>query len=187
MSKPDLTGLDESVRKELDAYIAELEAAAVTEPEGQVLPDDIPEPVAKALAEKDDAIAKEREAREAVEARIAKMQDDADTAKYAERAHELQAIIGGDAGEVLKTLANAAPEAFNDLDERLGRTSQQVKLNDRLFKELGSSNTEHNPTEQIATIAADIRKENPALTEAQARAEAWSRNPQLLAESREVS
>lgn len=193
MSKPDLTGLDTELRKAVEQHIADEIAAAAQESESEsVLPDDLPAPVVKALAEKDETLAKERQAREALEADVAKMRDEQQTVKFAKRADDLAAVLGTgeEVPQALRELSEKAPEAYAVLDTKLEEAATMVKTSDALmFKQLGSSNDESDPVAKITAIAKTIHSEErdqyPTLE--QARAAAWERNPDLFDEYQQTT
>lgn len=178
MTKPDLTGLDPGVLE----YVQSLEAQV--QPAEPALPDDLPEPVQKALADKDDVIAKERAEREALAKQVQAMRDEQMTERYTKRASELVGILGSDpeVPQVLKGLAMAAPEPFAKLDALLSQAARIAQEHDTLlFKELGSTEGDADPIAKIEAIAKEIHKEErdqfPTFVEA--KAEAWARNPDL--------
>lgn len=183
VSVPDIDTLDDA-----KARISELEEklAAFDDVEPSPLPEDLPEPVAKRLSEMDETIAKEREEKERLSKEIADLRDERATEKYTKRAEELAVILGKpeETAPILKALATADEEAFEKLDERL---SNLVRLDgfEMLLKEHGDSAAEGSAMDQIAAISAEIRKEDPNMTPAEARAEAWRRNPDLKAQARQ--
>lgn len=192
MSKPDLSGVDPNLAKAIDDYIAEAIAVANGDTPPAVLPDDLPAPVLKAMAEKDEELAKERAEREALEAVVSKMRDEQLSERFAKRADDLAAVLGTDEGmaDVLRELAEAAPEAYAKLDATLADTAAIVKASDHLLlKEIGSSNDESDPVAKINAIAKTIYTEEKGEfpTMSAARAEAWKRNPDLKNESRQVN
>ncbi len=189
MSRPDLSALDDAVRKTIEEYLDEIEANAVEEPEPVLT--DLPEPVAKALAERDGEIVKEREARESLQKELDTMRDEQLTERFEKRASDFVAVLGEDdeIGDVLKDLASAAPDAYAKLDVKLAEAVTMVEASDRLmFKELGTSNDESDPKVKHLAIAKTIYKEEKDEfgTMALAKAEAWRRNPDLVTESRAV-
>ncbi len=193
MTDLDLSALDEDVQKQIEAHIAEAVEAAVAERVANdddgpdPLPDDLPEAVTKRLSEQDAAIAKARKETEAAEARIAKMEEDAATARWTERAGELTPLLGkpGDVADVLKQLAADSPEAFDKFNEMLNVPLSVAQATDSdLFREIGDGGDDASARSQIEAIAKEKRDKNPDLTAAQARAEAWDENPHLVALSR---
>lgn len=192
MSKPDLSGLDAELQKAIDDHIAEAIAAAAVEPVEPVLPDDLPAPVLKALTEKDEALAKERARVEALEVDVAEMRDERQTEKFAKTANELAAVLGTDAEvpAVLRELSEAAPEAYAKLETRIAEAARMATISDSvLLKQLGSSNDESDPKAKITAIAKTIHSEerDQYPTMEQARAEAWSRNPDLYDEYQQTT
>lgn len=178
MTKPDLSGLDPDVLE----YVSTLEAQI--QPAEPALPDDLPEPVQKALADKDDVIAKERAEREALAKQVQVMRDEQMTERFTKRAAELVGILGSDpeVAQVLKGLAEAAPEPFAKLDALLSQAARIAQEHDTLlFKELGSTEGDLDPIAKIEAIAKQIHTDerDQFPTYADAKAEAWERNPDL--------
>lgn len=182
-SVPDIESLDDA-----KAYIASLEAklAAFDVEEPADLPEDLPDVVVKALDEQAATIAK----MEAETARISKeneaLRDERQTEKYTKLAEGL--VVVGPVDEVaplLKELGDAAPEATDKLVELLA-PMQNASAFEKLLKEHGDGAADGgNAVEQITAHAAEIRKNNPDLTAAEARKQAWIEHPDLAVQSRE--
>ena len=177
----------ETLTDEGKAYVSDLEAklAAFGE-EPAALPDDLPEPVAKRLDEMTVAIEKERVEKERMATELADLKDGIATEKWTERARALAVLLGSpdDVAPVLKALATDSPEAFNKLDAMFDTLIVKDSMAP-LFKELGSSGAEGSAADQIAAYATEIRKADPSMTVAKAKAQAWSDHPELKTLSRE--
>lgn len=191
MSMPDLSGLTPELQKAIDEHIAEAIAAGVV-PDESVLPDDLPAPVLKALVEKDEALAQERAALEALQVEVSKMRDEQLTERFTKRAGELASVLGSgeEVPQILKDLHVAAPDAYGKLEALMNDAAKIADTSDRLMlKELGTSNDEADPAAKINTIAKAIHKEerDEFATFAAAKAEAWRRNPDLKNDSRKVN
>jgi hypothetical protein len=178
----------EAVMKELDelaATISALEAkiAAVSGTDEPALPDDLPEPVQKRLAALDEAVAKANAEAASAKAETAKLVEERLAERFTTRAGQLRRILGPDMAPVLKELAAAAPAAYDKLDAQLDVVAKLVDLS----AELGDSAASGSANDKITAIAKSIleqeRDHYPNMT--QARAEAWRRNPDLVAASRE--
>lgn len=186
----DLSSLEPEVAEAVQAHIEAEVAKALEGDEPEVVPADLPEPVAKAITEKDETIAKQAEALDGLSAKVAKMEDDRLTERFQTRAEALTSVLGNGEGaaDVLKKLHLADPEAYAKLDERLGATAKILDSGDALMlKELGTASDGGSVEDRITAIAKEIKSENPELTMLQARAEAWDRNPELKTQSREAS
>ena len=168
-------------------------------PEGVGLPENLPEPVQKALDEAQAELEKaraerdaEREQREQLAADVAKMRDEQLTERFEKRAAELVSVLGEseEVPGILKELHNAAPEAFAKLDALVGDAAKiAAESQNLMFKELGTSNDESDPVAKIRNIAKSIleneRDQFPTIEKA--RAEAWTRNPELYDEYQKTS
>ena len=178
----------EMVQKELDdltGSIDDLKAqvAELTPEEEPALPTDLPEPVAKKLAEQDEAIAKANADADAARAEAATLREEKLDEQYAERADQLRPILGDDMAPVLKALGVAAPAEWGQLSERLDVVTKMAALT----AELGDSAATGSAVAKIAAIAktihTDEREDFPTLVDA--KAEAWDRNPDLVTQSRQ--
>ena len=181
----DLTGLPAETAEALSAHIeklaAERDAALAALPEEEsvekALDPDTADLIAKFqadLAEKDEALKVEKALRRDTES-VAKVRQDG-----------LETLLGKaeEVGPVLRTLEDAAPEAYASLYGNLVAAAQRVDLA-KALGELGENKGETTPEElrdawvkkQIASDPnADIHK---------LRAQFWTLNPDLVAESRE--
>jgi len=188
----DISVLDEEhqelVQKELDTLTGDIEdlKAQVTEltvEEEEELPADLPEPVAKKLAEQDEAIAKANADADAARAEAATLREEKLDEQYTERADQLRPILGADMAPVLKAIGTAAPAEWGTLSERLDVVAKMVDLS----AELGDSAATGSAVAKIAAIAktihTDEREDFPTLVDA--KAEAWDRNPDLVDQSRQ--
>ena len=178
----------EMVQKGLDTLNEEIEnlKAQVVEltPEDEpTLPDDLPEPVAKKLAEQDEAIAKATAEADSAKAEAAALREEKLDEQYAERADQLRSILGDDMAPVLKALGTAAPKEWGQLSERLDVVAKMAALT----AELGDSAATGSAVAKIQAIAktihTDEREDFPTLVAA--KAEAWDRNPDLVTQSRQ--
>lgn len=170
-----------------------------TPDKGEGLPENLPEPVVKALDEAQAELEKaraerdaEREQREALAADVAKMRDEQLTERFEKRAAELVAVLGesDEVPSILKELHEAAPEAYAKLDSLVGDAAKiAAESQNLMFKELGTSNDESDPVAKIRNIAKSIleneRDQFPTIEKA--RAEAWARNPELYDEYQKTS
>lgn len=173
----DIESLDDATK----AYISELETklASLTEEDSDTLPADLPEVVAKRLDDQAATIAKLKEDAE----RVA---DERATEKYTAMAKDVETIMGpvDEVAPLLKTIGQAVPEATDELFAKIANIKAIAGF-DALLKEHGDSSVEGSAQDQIAAYAAEIRKSNPDLTLAQARAQAWTEHPDLVKQSRE--
>ena len=172
----------------LEAQIVDLEQAATVEGEEEgkdLLPDDLPEPVAKALADRDAEIAKARTEAADAKAEADKLRDERDTEKYDARAAELENVLGPDMGPVLKALgtSNAAAD-YATLDAALGKLVKWEGMSD-LLREHGDSAATGSAVDQIAAFAKELQKDDRELSYADAKVMAWSDHPELKEQLRE--
>lgn len=180
------TNMDVKLKKEMDDKIAKLE-----EEKAQLVKEK--EALEKACSEKDKAleeaktkvVAKEKEEEdiykglpeavvkeiESNRARIAKMEDDNLTREYVGKAAEVSLVGKSDEiGDILKSIAKSAP-AMADKVLDIFKTCQARLKEGGLLKEFGkedNSGSETSAYEKIVAKAAELRKSNPALSEAQA-------------------
>ena len=177
----------ETLTDEGKAYVSDLEAklAAYGE-EPAALPEDLPESVTKRLDEQAVAIEKERVEKERIAKDLADLRDEMATEKYAERAKALAILLGSpdDVAPVLKQLAADSPDAFGKLDAMFDTLIVKDSMAP-LFKELGSSAAEGSAADRHAAYVVEIRKADPLMSLAKAKAKAWSDHPELKALSRE--
>ena len=162
------------------------------------LPENLPEPVIKALdeaaAELEKARAErdaEREQREQLAADVAKMRDEQLTERFTKRAGDLVSVLGesDEVPSILKELHEAAPEAYAKLDSLIGDAAKiAAESQNLMFKELGTSSDESDPVAKIRNIAKSILEDerDSFPTIEKARAEAWARNPDLFDEYRKT-
>jgi len=196
----DLSSLDDETAAPIKAHVAGLEKAAadaatrVAALEAQLdvddgdekLPDDLPDVVKARLDTQTSAIAKAEARADALEARLAKAEDERLTERYTERAAKLQVLLGDsdEMAPVLKDLAAGAPEAYARLDAQFD-TLLNMQGFDALLKEYGDSAATGSAVDQIAAYAVEIRKADPDLSRAEAKAEAWREHPELKQQARE--
>lgn len=187
----DLSSLDDDQAEPILAFVAGLQKAgteaaekiaaleADVEDEDDPLID-LPEPVAKALAERDEQIAKAEAKAATAEEAVAKLQDERLTERYTERAEKLSNMLGkpAEVAPVLKDLAKAAPEAFAKLDSMFDTLLTWDGMAD-LLKEHGDNAATGSAADTLTALATDIRKENPEMSMADARVEAHHQRPEL--------
>ncbi len=179
------TKFEETIAK-LETQVSELEAKVPVVEEEEILPDDLPEAVAKRLADQEDRIAKAEAVAVAAEAKVAKAEDERLVEMYTKRAVELRAVLGDPEvfGPVLKDLASSAPDSYPVLDTAL----ETLKLMDgfeKLLREHGDGGATGRAVDQITVYAGEIRKANTDLTPEAARAQAWRDHPELKTQARE--
>jgi hypothetical protein len=83
-------------------------------------------------------------------------------------------------GPVLDALEAGAPEAFGKLEQRLAAAKAQIETGD-LFAEIGKSDGEVSDMDALVKAKREL---HPDMTVAQARAEVWRENPELVEEAR---
>ena len=179
----DIASLSDEAREYvtgLQAQVAELTETPVP------LPDGLPSLVTKRLDEQDATIEKERVEKAALAKEIADLREERATEKYAARAAQLENLLGNreDVAPVLQAIAKDSPEASALLHEMFD-TLIVKDVMAPLMAELGDSAAVGSAKDQVAVFAAEIRKANPDVTLAAARAQAWSEHPELKALDRE--
>ena len=183
----DIDTLDESgqafvheLQQEIDGLKAKL---PVEEP---ALPDDLPEAVAKRLEAQDTAIEKERVEKDRIAKELAALQDERATEKYTALAKATENIIGpaDEVAPLFKAMGEAAPAEFDDLYARLG-TLMALDGFEKVLQEHGQASVGGTARDQINAHAQEIKKNDPTLTAAAARAQAWAENPDLVRQARE--
>lgn len=183
-SMPDIESLDAAKARisELEEKLAEFDVEAPAAP----LPEDLPDAVAKRLDDQDAAIAKAEEEKIELAKKLAAIEDERATEKYTKMAEAYAPLLGDPAetAPILKSLGTSEPEALADLETRLEAGLEKAAFSE-LLKEYGSSDAEGPAVDQIVSIANEIRKESPDLSLAEAKAEAWRRNPDLKTRARE--
>jgi len=178
-------GVTDDAREAIEAEFAKLQTKIdeLTEPDVDILKgisDD-----AKAEFEKQAAaIAKMESDATAQAAELVKERDARLTAEFTKQAEGYTGVLGDadQAGPHLKDLAKA-DEAYKWLIEKLDAVSAIVATSD-LFKELGV-NDEADPKSQIEALAFEKRKDNPDLTQAQAKVLVRKERPDLKAAERQ--
>ena len=180
----------ESLTDDAKAYITAEIAAGITAAAELVetpdpLPDDLPDVVKSRLDAQDSTIEKERVEKEALAKEVADLKDEMATEKYIERAKTLAPVLGDpdEMAPVLKALATADPEAFDVLDAQFDTLIVRDDFA-KILTEYGDSAADGTAVDQITAHANEIRKTNPDLTPAAARAQAWRDHPELKAQSR---
>jgi NAD kinase len=187
IAEPIQAELDAQVSKvdALEAQVLELESAAGVEKKTP-LPDDLPEAVVKALADSDERVAKAEKQAAVAEAKADAVTEARQTERSEERAAELVAVLGdvGESAPVLKALAQADPEAWAFVDDKLGSLILMKEFNE-LLKVHGDDAATGSAVDKIAAYAVEIRKEDKEMTVVQARAQAWRDHPELKDQARE--
>ena len=180
----DLTALDDATR----GYIQELEAKLASNEEevAPPLPDDLPDVVKSRLDAQDEALAKERERNEALADDLAKMREERAIEKYTKMAESVRDLMGDPAetAPMFKDLAEHAPDQFDALYAKIENVKTIAGF-DALLKEHGDSGAEGSALDQITAHAAEIKKNQPDLSLAEARVEAWKAHPELKEQARE--
>ena len=179
----DIETLDTDAREYVAGLQAQLAAYDVEEP--AALPDDLPDAVLKALNEQSAVIAKMESEKAELAKSLVALEDKIATEQYEKRAAQLINLFGEGMAPVLKALAAGAPEAYTQLDEKLDKLLSINGYKEILEKEFGSSSDGGTAADQIAAHAVEIRKANPDMSPAEARAQAWRENPALVTQSRE--
>ena len=179
----------DSLTDEAKAYITEqveLGIAESVEETPDALPEDLPDIVTKTLDDQTAVIEKDQVEKAALLKRVADLEDGIATEKYEARAADLEVLLGDkvQVAPVLKALATAAPEAFGKLDTMFDTLIVKDSMAP-LFKELGDTADGGTAADKVAAIAAEIRKNSPDTSPAEARAQAWRENPELMAQNRE--
>ena len=175
---------------EAQAYVRGLEAELTSlrsaGEETPPLPDDLPDVVAKRLAAQDDAIAKEKVEKDRIAKELADLREERAVEKYTAIANELKPIMGDPAETmpVLKALGESDPQAFDALYGRM-RPLVNMAGYEHVLKEYGTSDPGGSAVDKINAHAAEIRKAQPDMTPAEARAQAWREHPELKRQARE--
>ena len=181
----DIETLDTDAREYVAGLQAQLAAYDVEEP--AALPDDLPDAVVKALDTQSAVIAKMESEKNDLAKKLGSLEDKIATEKYEKRADALRNLLGDPAvmAPVLKALATAAPDEYAKLDAQFDTLVNLDGFKAVIEKEYGSSSDGGSAIDQIAAHAAEIRKSHPDLSPAEARAQAWVENPELVRQSRE--
>lgn len=185
----------EPLQKQLDTYAAEkadfekamADAAAAKDP-ADIDKADLPEPVRKRLEEAE-AVAK------AAEARVAKMEDDADTARWSGVAKGLDLVAvaketGGDGvadlAGLLKSINKGAGAAAADYLAQLLQTNQKRMKESELLSEAGAAGTSTGDAEgALEKAAKELMKADTGLSLAQAITKAAEADPALAVAAQE--
>jgi hypothetical protein len=179
----------DSLSDDAKAYVSDLEAklaAALTEEEPVELPEDLPDIVTKTLDDQTAVIEKDQVEKAALLKRVTDLEDGIATEKSEARADELAPLFGDKdvLAPVLKQLDADSPEAYGKLNAMFDTLIVKDFMAD-MFKELGDSADGGTAADKVTAIAAEIRKNSPDTTPAEARAQAWRENPELMAQNRE--
>ena len=180
----DVESLTDEGKEYVAGLQAQIDSAVVVEETPDALPDDLPDIVAKRLDEQSAAIEKDRVEKEALQKEVADLKDGIATEKYDTEADEYADMLGPDMGPVLKAIGTATPVEYRTLMDRLGVIKNLESL-DSVLKEYGDSAATGSAVDQIAAHATEIRKNQPELSMAQAKAQAWQEHPDLKSLSRE--
>jgi len=178
----DISTLDEDAQ----AYVRGLQAQVSSIEETPPLPDDLPEVVAKRLQAQDDAIEKERVEKERISKELADLLEERATERFTADAEAVAPILGksDDVMPVLKELGTNAPEAYATLMAALRPLTSFTTL-EKALGEYGTSQGGGSAIDQHAAFTTEIRKANPALSLADAKAQAWREHPELKRQLRE--
>lgn len=176
----------EATIAKLETQVSELKAEVKGDDEEEILPDDLPEAVAKRFADQEERVAKAEATAAAAEAKVEKAEDARLTEMYAERAVALRPVLGDPEkmAPVLKALAAGAPAAYPVLDAQLD-TLVNMDGFEKLLREHGDNSATGRAVDQIAVYAKEIRKDNKELSLVAAKAQAWQEHPELKTQARE--
>lgn len=142
--------------------------------------DDVPEPVAKAMASMSEALEKAQQRAESAEEAINKMREEQERARYIRKAAQLglPGTTADDFGEILrKAEANLTEEERETFEETL-RTAGAAAA--AAMEELGAGG--HGTTsveEEVEALAKKLQEEDPTLTADVAKAKVWDSRPDL--------
>ena len=179
----------DSLSDEARAYITDqvkLGVAELAEETPEALPEDLPDIVTKTLDDQTAVIEKDQVEKAALLKRVTDLEDGIATEKSEARADELAPLFGDKdvLAPVLKALDADSPEAYGKLNAMFDTLIVKDFMAD-MFKELGDSTDGGTAADKVTAIAAEIRKNSPDTTAAEARAQAWRENPELMAQNRE--
>ena len=179
----DVESLSDDAKAHVEGLVAQI--AELTETP-EALPEDLPDLVTKRLDDQDAVIEKERVEKAALAKEVADLKDGIATEKYEARAADLENLLGKteDVAPVLKALAKDSPEAFGKLDKMFD-SLVVAKVYAPFLTELGDSSETGTAVDRIAAHAAEIRKNSPDTTLADAKVQAWSDHPELKVLDRE--
>ena len=183
VSKIDLDALDPETRSYIEGLEAKLgEREAETPP----LPEDLPDVVKARLDAQDAAIESEKVEKEALRKEVADLREARAVETYTKLSGELSPLLGDPEKSmpVLKAIGEAAPEPTAELVEMLKSFTFKTEYVG-LLKEYGTTEPEGSAIDKIEAAAAEIKKADPSLSLASARAQAWRDHPELKAEARE--
>jgi hypothetical protein len=114
------------------------------------------------------------------EAAIAKMKEEKEVAEAIAKAKDLNFGEAETVGKLLMRVAKGTTTADDaSLLEGMLKQAGEVTKGSKLFVAVGASNGDVDPEAIIKSKAAEIRKGNPLLSEAQAYTEALDQNPDL--------
>lgn len=179
----DVESLSDDAKAHVEGLVAQI--AELTETP-EALPNDLPDLVTKRLDDQDTVIEKERVEKAALAKEVADLKDGIATEKYEARAADLENLLGkpDEVAPVLKALATDSPEAFGKLDAMFD-SLVVAKVYAPFLTELGDSSETGTAVDRIAAHAAEIRKNSPETSIADAKAQAWSDHPELKVLDRE--
>lgn len=173
----DSLDLEADVRKALDDHIATVVKDAVSAATDTTPPDPLEkaDPQVRSLIEKAEREA--AELRKSLDVEIAKRR----AAEFTDIAKQLAPVTGNidDAAANLAALEAGAPEAFGWLRKQLEAAKTAV-VEAGLFKTIGSDEGEPDAVAKVQAMATELRKANPNLTAAQAQAQVYRDNPDLV-------
>ena len=179
----DIESLGDEAKAHVEGLVAQI--AELTETP-EALPNDLPDLVTKRLDDQDAVIEKERVEKDALAKEVADLKDGIATEKYEARAADLENLLGKpeEVAPVLKALAADSPDAFGKLDAMFD-SLVVAKVYAPFLKEIGDASETGTAKDQIAAHAAEIRKNSPDTSIADAKAKAWSDHPELKILDRE--
>lgn len=192
MDPNEIQALVDELPDEIVDYIGELEERATqaeTELAKALGAEEEVDPIAKALAELSPevaAIVKSQQDRlaqaekELQAERVAKAD-----ATYVTKARGFDGVIDKpeEFGPVLRQFAEAHPEAAEQLEAQLRAASSRVTKS-ALFSEFGHEAITSEVTSQVQAIAKTYQEADPKLSDEEARAMAWEKNPDLYEQYR---
>jgi len=153
------------------------EPVVVEEPVVEIAP--VADEIAKRIQDAEAEIAKARDERDAALQALADEVAKARWVDFAVKAEKLEALLGPakETAPILEVLEAKAPEAYADLEKRLGAALERVQLT----KELGTAGDDG--ADPIRKRDAWVRKytlDHPEITEIQARALFWKSDTDAL-------
>ena len=191
----DITALPDEAQEHISelAKAAEDAATQITALEAQIAAltptaDVVEVEVGKASDEVQTLIAKQREQldeqAEALQVEVAKRRDTEFIAKV--RSDNLEGLLGNadEVGPVLRTIADASPDAFEKLYAPILAAVQRVKLA-KAFEELGSNDGDTDPIARQTAWVSKQKQDGTDRTDSQLRVDFWAAHPDAVAAERD--